>query len=380
MPRRPSQEVTVGALFALGLVIFALAVMVVGGESGLWFEQTRYSVVFPHASGLLVGAPVRMSGVEIGTVSAIDLPTDPEESGIEVQIGIDPVYAERVREDSRAALRLLQILTNEKYVEIVPGSVDNPTLPDGSRIPTLKEIGVVERGEAIAESLGEIMVSLKNILGPIERGEGLLGQIVHDPEFGKKGLESLRGTLENMNTLTGDLAAGKGALGRLLYDEKLAARMDQLGQAIEDLSTLARALSSGEGAVGELLAADGAGHQAVLDLRDSAASLKRITARLEDQEGLLGRLLHDAEFSGAMADDLQAALQDLAEIMAKINAGEGALGALVNERGLYDGAEDLFSGVNDSKFARWLTRHYRKKGIEAQEQTQKETDPPDPGP
>ena len=118
MARRPAHDATVGAVFALGLIVFALAVMVVGGESGLWFKQSRYSVVFPHASGLLVGAPVRMAGVEIGTVTKIDLPTDPGQSGIEVHVGIDPAYSGRVREDSHAALRLLQILTNEKYIKL----------------------------------------------------------------------------------------------------------------------------------------------------------------------------------------------------------------------------------------------------------------------
>ena len=31
---------------------------------------------------------------------------------------------------------------------------------------------------------------------------------------------------------------------------------------------------------------------------------------------------------------------------------------------LHDGLEDFTAGVNDSKFARWLMRHYQKKGIE----------------
>jgi len=38
---------------------------------------------------------------------------------------------------------------------------------------------------------------------------------------------------------------------------------------------------------------------------------------------------------------------------------------LVNDRTLYDSAEDVITGVNDSKFARWMLRHYQKQGIEA---------------
>ena len=56
-------------------------------------------------------------------------------------------------------------------------------------------------------------------------------------------------------------------------------------------------------------------------------------------------------------------VDNLAEITGKINRGEGTLGALVNERTLHDSAESVIAGVNDSKFARWLIRHYQKKGI-----------------
>jgi hypothetical protein len=78
--------------------------------------------------------------------------------------------------------------------------------------------------------------------------------------------------------------------------------------------------------------------------------------------------LNDTEYSDALARDLQATLRHTADITGKISSGEGTLGALVNERVLHDGAEDVLAGVNDSKFARWLTRRYRKKGIEAQDE------------
>ena len=89
----------------------------------------------------------------------------------------------------------------------------------------------------------------------------------------------------------------------------------------------------------------------------------RISAKLETDDGLIGRLLNDTEFSEALAADLQTTLANAAEISTKVNRGEGTLGALINERTLHDGMEDVVTGVNDSKFARWLLRHYQKKGI-----------------
>ncbi len=65
------------------------------------------------------------------------------------------------------------------------------------------------------------------------------------------------------------------------------------------------------------------------------------------------------------------------KITEKINRGEGTLGALVNNSVLYDGAEEVVAGVNDSKFARWLLRHYQKKGIKAGEQAKTDGDEED---
>jgi phospholipid/cholesterol/gamma-HCH transport system substrate-binding protein len=152
-----------------------------------------------------------------------------------------------------------------------------------------------------------------------------------------------------------------------MTDDALAARLDGLVDAIDSFSSVMRSVEAGEGAVGALLAADGAGEQAIRDIQEAAAALKRVAQRLEAPEGLVGRLLNDPEYSDQLADDLATTLRNVAEITQKINDGQGTLGALVNERVLYDGAEEVVAGVNDSKFARWLTRHYRKKGIKAEE-------------
>jgi phospholipid/cholesterol/gamma-HCH transport system substrate-binding protein len=368
MAKRPVRDLTVGAVFALALIIFALAVMVVGGESGLWFKRDHFYIQFPDATGLMIGAPVRMAGVQVGTVSAVELPTDPSQTGIRVQIGVDSAYTPRVRQDSRVAMRILQFLTNEKFVELLPGTLEQPMLDPESTIPLLVEVGVVERGEAIADNLGQITASLKNILGPLERGDGLLGQMLHDPEFGRQGVDALGKTLGNLERISEDLANGRGAAGRMLQDEALAARLDRLAEAIDGFTELVGLMTAPDGFFREMVSDGGGARTAIADLQESAASLRRLTAGLEDQEGLLGRLLQDPEYSAKLAGDLETTLSNVAEITDKINRGEGTLGALVNERTLYDGAEDVVAGVDDSKFARWLTRHYRKKGIKAQEQ------------
>lgn len=367
MAKRRARDLTVGVLFALALTILALTIMAVGGESRLFVRKSYFSVIFPTTEGLRAGSPVKMAGVEVGTVAAIQLSTRPTEPGIEVRVGVDQAFAERVREDSRAALRILQLLSGEKFVEIIPGSPDSPLLPPGSVIEPVQERAILEQAAVTAENLNEITISLKKVLGALERGEGLMGQMITDPEFGQQGLAALRGTLENLERLTGDLLEGRGFAGRLLYDERFASKVDSLSIALDNLARLLSGIDTDRGALGALVRDDGAGKQAIEDLRAAAASLREVAARLESDEGLFGRLLNDREYSEAVARDLRRMLGNLAEISEKINQGEGTLGALVNDRTVHDGLEDVVAGLNDSKFAKWLLKHYRKRGIEVQE-------------
>ncbi|ANM29058.1 hypothetical protein ABI59_04800 [Acidobacteria bacterium Mor1] len=372
MPRRSGRDLTIGVVAALALSILSLAVMVVGEESAFFAQKTDYRVIFPDTIGLRQGSPVMISGVQVGTVRKVRLPTDTAAEGIEVVLGVDNLHAPRIREGSRAALRILQLLSGEKYVEIVTGTADSAPLPANAEIPLLDEEGLLEQGEYIADNLNDVTQSLKGILEPLERGESLLGEMIQNPEFGRKGLDDLQGILNNLEKVTGQIRSGRGFAGRLLYDQEFAGKVDDLGSAIEDLAGLLGEVGAEKTSLRELLAEDGPLRGAAENLRTASASFSRTAEKIETGDGLLSKLIHDEEFSRSTAEDLSATLANLREITDKINRGEGTIGALINERGVYEGAESITTGVNDSKFMRWLLRRYRKKGIELQEEGQKE--------
>jgi phospholipid/cholesterol/gamma-HCH transport system substrate-binding protein len=368
MPKRGGRDLAVGALFSLALVILAVTVMAVGEESRLFAKKATYSVVFPSAEGLVVGSPVKMSGVIVGSVSNIRLSTDPGTTGIEVEVGVDRTYADRIREDSRAALRILQLLSGEKFVEVVPGSPEEGPLPEGSVIETLQGQALLEQAAVTAENFNEITISLKNILEKLESGEGLIGQMISDPEFGKAGLEALRASFENVEAITAEMRRGRGVLGRLLTDESFSTEVEAMFKALGRVADLLESVDLEQGAVGALLEEGGSGEQAIEDLAATASSLRRITERLDSERGIVGQMLGESDEGETFAEDLRRLVANLAEISDKINRGEGTLGALVNDRTLYDGMEDVVAGVNDSKFGRWLLRRYQKKGIKNQDE------------
>ncbi len=175
MPRTSGREATVGAFLALALIVLAVGIMAVGGESRLFSRKASYRVVFPATDGLLVGSPVKMGGVQVGSVTQLKLPTDPGAKGVVVVMGVQRSYASRVRQGSEASQKFLQYLSGEKYLQLTPGDPNQPAIPEGELIPASKGSRLFEQSEDIADNLNAITVSLKEILEPLQNGRGLLG-------------------------------------------------------------------------------------------------------------------------------------------------------------------------------------------------------------
>ena len=358
--RRSSQDLLVGLTVAAGMALLAVAILVIGGQSKLFSKKFGYRTTFNDASGLRVGAPVSLSGVRVGNVSEIVLPKDPRAAGIEVALEVDAAYAPRIREGSVARLAMLQFVANEKSVEISPGDPDQPQVPDGAVIPVAQGPALLERGATIAESVERITADLETILGAIRRGEGMLGKAIVDPRFGEAGMQDLQAAIASFRSLADRVVRGEGLAGRLFSDDAAARdTLADLKTAAHGLAAFTARLERGEGLAGELTRGES---NLLPELKDTVAALKSVATALERGDGLIGRLVRDEDLSRRVTANLDETLARLASITRKIDEGQGTIGLLVNERGLYDDANTLITGVRSSKFASGLIEHYYRKG------------------
>ena len=122
-------------LVAIGFALscFALALFLwitFGGPLPLKPEGYRFTVPFDEATQLAQESDVRISGVPVGKVKAIELGDD----GLaDATIELDSRYAP-IPTDTRAMLRQKTLL-GETFVELTPGSTNGPTLPEGGTLP-----------------------------------------------------------------------------------------------------------------------------------------------------------------------------------------------------------------------------------------------------
>ncbi|UCC66414.1 MAG: MCE family protein, partial [Deltaproteobacteria bacterium] len=186
---RPTKftEVKVGAFVVIILALFAVAIFAVGSHKKYFQRQYTLWVCYSNISGLMVGAPVRLAGLTVGRVSAIDFSEDIEEKTIMVVMKINREVRKRIREDSIATIQTMGLL-GDKYVEITLGSPEHKVLSEGACINSVDPVDIftyVSKTEAVIDAINTILLDVKEISRQIRSGKGFLHAILYDPAGGK---------------------------------------------------------------------------------------------------------------------------------------------------------------------------------------------------
>ena len=74
MPRTRSlawSELKIGLLTVLAIVMATVLIFLLSGEGGFFWQRYPLKTVFPSIAGLKPGAPVRVAGVEVGSVTDV---------------------------------------------------------------------------------------------------------------------------------------------------------------------------------------------------------------------------------------------------------------------------------------------------------------------
>jgi phospholipid/cholesterol/gamma-HCH transport system substrate-binding protein len=388
MATKKERTVRVGLLVTSALVVLMVFLFFIGSEQKIFARKYEYDVQLENASGLAEGNPVRMAGVTIGVIREIRLPYDPKARSVAISLMIDRKYADRVRGDSRARLKKLGLLTGDSYIEITAGTLRFDALPPGSNIPAQRQTNVEQlmaSGEDLVDNLVQISYSLKNILGRVDRGEGLLGELTSAPETKQRLTDTLLQTLNRTNAALKHIESGRGVIGKLIYDDAYGDQLTaSLGSAAVSMqavtASIQRSFESGTGVLPALLS-DPEGQKKVAELTENlrltSANLAAFTTAMQSGEGILPRLLNDKPYGDQMLSEFTLLVQQLNEAVRKLNAGQGTAGKLISDPTVYESINDILIGINESRLLRWLIRNRQQKGMEKRYKEEQKTAPPD---
>ncbi len=128
-------QTKVGLLFLLSVVLmvaFAFALGVLQPFS----NSNELKVAYNFAGGIEVGSPVRVMGIKVGKVRSIQfepqfkMPESGEQVKLVITISVSKEAWPTVRKDSHFFINLAGVI-GEKFLEISPGTLENPELTPG---------------------------------------------------------------------------------------------------------------------------------------------------------------------------------------------------------------------------------------------------------
>jgi hypothetical protein len=100
------------------------------------------------------------------------------------------------------------------------------------------------------------------------------------------------------------------------------------------------------------------------NLSAAAGSLGTVIQQLEKGHGTLAVLLRDEQFSKEFTGNLRSFSKSLDSIGRKLDTGQGTAGKLINDPAIFDAANHLIVGIDESKMLRWLIRNRQRSGIQ----------------
>lgn len=235
MSKRVSPTI-IGAFVVASFAILIVALIVVG-SGRIFTRPIRFICMFQgNLNGLKIGAPVKVRGVQIGTVAAIELRLLPSQGrlrpnirGLRLPVIIDldrsqllarggtgealkkAGFREMLKQGMRAQLNTESLLTGLLYIDLDlhPGTPMNLALePDGPypEIPTI-QTDLAQLQERLTQALDKFeKIDFQALVVSITDAANSIKTLTGSPEL-KATLKSLKETVANLNLAIGSARA-----------------------------------------------------------------------------------------------------------------------------------------------------------------------------
>ena len=208
----------VAAFFAVAVILIALTRIYPERGLGLFDDGAVFYAISPDAYGTVKGSPVRVHGVEVGVVTAVEL----VQSGagrnttpVRIAMRISEHGASFLKERTVAHVERVHMGTGVPPFAKPPIELwteGQAPLPVGSVLETIGDETMVESFAKLSRDVGAVRKQLQDLSGlfddarviakALAGGEGAAGKLLHDPATA----ESLTGMLRDARATTTSLS------------------------------------------------------------------------------------------------------------------------------------------------------------------------------
>lgn len=242
-----------GLFVFLGTALIFLAIFLVGNKDSLFSEKTSLKAFFSNVEGLRTGASVRLSGMDVGTVSNILLTKNGQEANVEVTFDIRNEVIHFVRLDSEASIET-EGLVGARILALTPGSAEFEIASEGSVINAKDPINmadIIAETQGIIKYTKDITKDFSEIVHKVNKGKGSIGLLVNDDQLYNSTVKITKSADKSLNLITSKLDELSNFVDGLSSNTNRV--LGKLDTTITDISSMISGVKNGEGFIGKLI-------------------------------------------------------------------------------------------------------------------------------
>jgi len=191
------QRVRTGIFTVVALGMLIVAIFLIGRTKNMFGNTFHVYGTFKNVGGLEPGNNVRFVGINVGTVTDIEIISD---TMARVDMVINESSHPYIKSDAVASIGS-DGLMGDKLVSIASISANGTTIKDGARIASVDPAdfgAIIGKVQRIATNAETITDGLAGIANQISSGKGNIGRLIYDNSIAK----NLDATMTNMKTGT----------------------------------------------------------------------------------------------------------------------------------------------------------------------------------
>ncbi|GAB6282075.1 MAG: hypothetical protein STSR0008_08190 [Ignavibacterium sp.] len=241
-----------GIFVFIGLVLLFIIVFLVGERQSMFSNTMQIKATFGNIEGLRIGAPVRLSGINVGSVTNIQMKSDTS-GKVDVEMRIESDVSRFLRANTKATIQTEGLVGNQFIILIISQS-PAPKITGGDYIEGIDPLGfsaVLEETQNTLENTREMTQYLSEIVAKVNEGEGSVGKLINDDDLYNSANNLVLTADKSLTTLTTNLDTLIFVVNSI--GTEVETFLNDIDKAVVEINSVVTSARSGKGVLGNLI-------------------------------------------------------------------------------------------------------------------------------
>lgn len=252
-----SKNIRLGVFVFVGTILFIIGIFALGEKSALFSDTFSVHTYFTNIEGLRQGASVRLSGINVGSVSSISL--TPDTSGrVLVKLNLVEEVNGIIRTNTKALIET-EGLVGSKVLVLQPGNINEGQLAkNGDEIIAVNPVGmgvIIDEMTEIMHDTKSMTKNLAEIIEKVNNGDGTIAKLLNDDELYQNTTDVVKAAEISLVSITHQM----DSLANLFTNigQGTFSIIASVDSVIQDVDEILSNIEEGEGFLGMMVAEDG---------------------------------------------------------------------------------------------------------------------------